>query len=90
MTPEEFREIRVSRYGTQGRMACLLGVSATMVCEYEHGKTPVPGDIEQTLLRHDGKIGFFCPKCTKNLVVVDWHDGPCCGACTKPLPGDDE
>lgn len=73
---------------TQEQLGARLGVEQPVVCHYELGRLPVPVDIAQAVSRLAGRTGFPCPKCQHNRVVVEFWDGPCCGACTKPMPED--
>jgi DNA-binding XRE family transcriptional regulator len=87
MTPADFINVR-KRLGMKREMlAAVIGVEESTVRGYERGIRRVPGDIEQTLLRITGKTNLPCPKCG-TLILVEWHDGPCCGRCTQPLPED--
>jgi len=83
MTPDEFRAIREKRHGKHDAMATVLGVDERTVRDYECGKSRVPRDIEQTLLRLARKTHVPCPNCRRTILFI-WHDG-LCGACTQPL-----
>lgn len=44
MEPEQFKLIR-EKVGSQWRMANLLKISQTMICNYEKGYVPIPRDV---------------------------------------------
>lgn len=86
MTPADFAAARRQLGITQLALASALGLDATSIGNYERGITAVPRDVAYTLLRLTRRVGGPCAKCGNATVVVEWHDGPCCGGCSKPLP----